>query len=837
MVEGRPPRPAWLRFLDQFRNLLVAVLLGAAVLAFVVTGELKDPVVIGVVVIANATLGFLQERRAERSLAALRGMLADTARVRRDGRIVELPVADLVADDVVLVQAGDRVPADGHWVVAHELQVDESALTGESEPAAKTTGPPPAADTPVGDRFTAGHMQSTVVRGRGEMVVTATGMRTEIGRIAALLDTTEPTPSPLQREVHDLARRLTALAGIAVALVFLIGLLRATPLEDNLVDAVALAVAAIPEGLPAVLTVTLAVGAHRLARHHAIVKRLAAVETLGCTTVVCSDKTGTLTTNRMTARFAWVDGERHPIAAAPAHLVRAATLCNDATFDGERVVGEPTEAALVQAAVDHGLDPDALRLAAPRVAEIPFDSARKFMMTAHDDGGDDIEDSTVLVCAKGAPDVLVEQCRLDHDERVAVAAAQAALAAEGHRVLAVATTRIARDHVDLDALARDGGLELTGLIALQDPPRDEARDAVAACHGAGIRMVMITGDHASTGAAIAGQLGMGGRVMTGAELDALDDDALVDAVTDVDVFARVAPEHKIRIVRALQARGEVVAMTGDGVNDAPALKGADIGIAMGVTGTEVAKEAADMVLTDDSVATIVRAVEGGRTIYANIVKFVRFQLTTNLAAITTILAATILAIPAGGGAFFAPLAILWVNLIMDGPPALALGVDPADQRVMSVPPRDPRKRILDTGRLVGMATVGAVMAAGTLAVYLLAAGGTGAVSEAVEAQARTMALTTFVAFQLFHLLCVRSETTTVWHAATLRNRKLWIAVAAVAALQVLLVAWGPLQQLMTGIDTTATLDAADWVLCLAVAVLVVPVTELQKWRRRRTATT
>ena len=805
------PRPGWLRFADQFRNPLVMVLLGAAPLAAFV-GDLKNAIVIAVIVMLNAMLGFLQERRAEHSLEALRSLLVTHARVRRDGMATVVDSADIVPEDVVLLEAGDRVPADGRWVVAHEVAVDESALTGESEPVGK-------------EPDSEGFMNTVVTRGRGELLVSATGMATRTGRVAELLRSTEETATPLQRQLARLAKRLVAVAAVAVAVVFAAGLARGGALSEEVLNAVALAAAAIPEGLPAVVTVTLALGTRYLARRGAIVKRLASVETLGATTVICSDKTGTLTMNEMTVRSivsggveVAVSGEGYGTAgtltplggdtAPDLHpLLVAAALCNDSRLDGDDIVGDPMEAALLVAAVKAGVDLDAERHRLPRVGEVPFDSARRYMVTFHAEG------DRIRVFVKGAPDVLVQLSDLDPVARAAVAADGERLAARGLRTLAAATTTIASWEYDpAEPLRHVHDLAITGVVGIMDPPRPEAKAAIATCRRAGIAVKMITGDHAATARAIASELAIGGEVVTGAELDSMGDGELARQIDGIGVFARVAPEHKVRIVDALRARDEVVAMTGDGVNDAPALKRADIGVAMGCNGTEVSKEAATMVLTDDNFATIVAAVHRGRAIYDDIVKFVRFQLTTNVGAIVVLVTAAAL----GLARPFSAIHVLWVNLITDGPPGVALGVDPPEPATMSRPPRRPGCAILTLRRLGVIALHGGVMAAGTLGVFWWA-GADG------SARATTLAFTTFVLFQVVNALNVRVENGTILSRHTLTNSRLWTALVVVVVLQVAAVQLPLLHDLF---DTTG-LGAGDWVVATAVALSLAVVEEVR----------
>jgi P-type Ca2+ transporter type 2C len=837
-----PQRPAWLRFVDQFRSGIVYILLGAAVLAAVV-GDAKDPIVIGVVLVLNAVLGYVQEARAAGALDALRRMLTTTTRIRRDGVVLEVASADLVPGDVVLLEAGDRVPADGRLVLGAALAVDESSLTGESMPVEKVAAVVVGDDVPLAEQRNRLFMNTTLVRGRAELIVTETGMATEMGRVAAMLTSADPGPTPLQRQLDRLGTRLAVVAVVAVAVVFVLRLLQGDALGEAALSAVALAVAAIPEGLPAVVTVTLAVGVGFLARRQAIVKRLHSVETLGATSVICSDKTGTLTVNQMTVTDLVVgdttvtfsgegyrtEGTLTVAGGGPPPSCTAvlgpAVLANDAAVRDGTLVGDPTEGALVVAAAKAGLDVDDLRARFPRLAEVPFDSAAKYMATFHQIGDE------VAVYLKGAPEFVMERCRSWRDEREAVHPLTEAgrahrwdlidgLGRRGLRVLAVASRSIAISAIDPDDdLGADiarwaGDLTLEGFIAMIDPPRPEAARAIALCRAATIDVKMITGDNPVTASSIAAQLGLEGRVVTGRDLDAMTDDDLVCQIEGIGVCARVAPEHKVRVVQALKANGHVVAMTGDGVNDAAALRNADIGVAMGITGTEVTKEAGDMVLADDNFATIVDAVERGRSIYANIVKFVRFQLTTNLGAISTILGASILGLPMP----LTALQVLWVNIIADGPPAMTLGVDPPDADAMRQPPRDPSSQILTTRRVLPMILAGLVMAIGTLGVFVWSDDRYGA------DVAGTMAFTTFVLFQMVNVFNARRESGSALSRYSLTNNKLWLAVGAVVAFQALAVKWGPLQSVFD----TVTLEFGQWMLCVAVAMSVLVVEELRK---------
>jgi Ca2+-transporting ATPase len=731
------------------------------------------------------------------------------------------------------------------------LEVQESSLTGEAQPVGKSATDEVDPDAALGDRSTAVFMNTTVTRGHSEFVVAATGMGTEIGRIAGMLHEAKPEPTPLQRQIAALSRTLAMIAGGVIVVVFVLGLIRGQEFGALFVSAVSLAVAAIPEGLPAVVAFTLAMGTTRLARRSAIVKRLASVETLGSTSQICTDKTGTLTLNQMTAQELWMAGRRFtvsgqgystegrirttdgsPLPGTVEDTLLAMALCTDSELRNGEVIGDPTEGALLVLAEKGGIDTAALRRDKPRVAEVPFDSDYKFMATFHrwtDRAGRDV----VRCFIKGAPDVLVGRAdrylggtdilALDDATRERYAGANTELAGQGMRVLAVGVQDFPADTVEATADPMDllNRVVLVALVGIVDPPRSEARDAIAECRDAGIRVRMITGDHAVTAGAIAADLGIPGEAVTGADLDRIPDDAeLAHRLDNIGVVARVSPEHKIRIVRALQARGDVVAMTGDGVNDAPALRKADIGVAMGVTGTEVTKEAATMILTDDNFATIVGAVREGRGIYDNIVKFVRFQLSTSLGFVITFLIASITGI--AGGAPFTALQILFVNLVMDGPPAMSLGVDPVSPDAMRRRPRPARERILTRPRLVRILLASSVMAAGTLIVLTTAPGPEPQLG--VATVAGTMAFVTFVFFQVFNLLNVRNDLRSVFSRETLENRSAFVATAAVIVLLVLIVE----MDVAHGFMTTTDLTSGQWLACVAIGSAVLWAGELVK---------
>ena len=834
------PRSAWLAFFDQFRNGLILVLIGAAVLAGAI-GDIKDAVVILVVVLFNALLGFWQEHRAEQTLDALKKMLSPLVRVRRNGAEREELAAYLVPGDLVILEAGDRVPADGRLVESHSLQIDESAFTGESHAVSKTASSVLEIATPLAERVNMAYMHTVVTRGRGELLITGTGMATEIGRLAGMLTEAEAGPTPLQRQLDGLGHRLALIAGAVITLIFILGIARGLPLLESVLTSIALAVAAIPEGLPAVVTVTLAIGLHRMAQHRALVRRLAAVETLGCTTVICADKTGTLTLNEMTARTLVHQGRRLSVTgegynptgrigdedcfdrAGLRRCLYPAVLANDSRIHNGQLIGDPTEGALLALAAKGVENHERLKDLSPRVAEIPFDSAHKFHATFHRD------DDVYRLYVKGAPDVLLArssqhltqegEVALDETGRSRWRAENEQIAGKAMRVLALADKAIPVADFDPegDLMAHVQDLTLMGLAGISDPPRPEARQAIALCRQAGIKVKMITGDHRLTAAATARELGIEGEVIDGADLDRLSPQDLASRIDSIGVFARVAPEHKVRIVRAFKANGEVVAMTGDGVNDAPALKNADIGVAMGITGTDVAKEAATMVLTDDNFATIVEAIREGRAIYENIVKFVRFQLSTNMGAIQTVLGASLLGWPTP----FTAIQILWINIIMDGPPAMSLGVEPAREGVMDEPPRRSDARILSGSRFARLFVYGLTMAIGTLSLFYYA-------QPMGETYALTQAFTTFVLFQFFNMFNARSEAGSALNRHFFFNRWLWLSLGTVLALQVLVVHWGPAQSIFN----TTDLALVDWGLAALVASSVLVFDEVRKLATR-----
>ena len=834
---------AWRTLLAQFQNVLILILLGGTIVSGFL-GHTLEAAVITVIVLFAVLLGFFQEHRAGRALEALRKMAAPVARVLRDGEEVALPARDLVPGDVVILRAGDRIPADIRLIHSVNLAVDEAALTGESEPSQKTTAALADAQLPVGDRRNMTYAGTLVTSGRGRGLVVLTGMSTEFGRIARLVETVDVTRTPLQENLDRLGATLGKAALAVVALVVIVGLVRGLPVIDMFMFGIALAVAVVPEALPAVVTISLAIGVRRMVKRNALVRRLPVVETLGSTSVICSDKTGTLTRNEMTVRQLYSDGRLLELSGtgydpggeilqdgrtidvpeSVRTLLAAAALASDARLrrrDGRFVVeGDPTEGALVVAAMKVGLDADDLNEHIPRTAEIAFTSERRRMTTVHQ-----TPDANLASYSKGALEEVLAGCSkqlvagseamLQPSDRDRIRAAEQRMAADGLRVLAIARK------CDTSVEQAESQMTLLGLVAMMDPPRSEARAAVEMCQGAGIRAVMITGDHPLTATTIARELGMlaGGRVVTGRELEAMSDPQLARDVDDISVYARVSPADKLRVVTAWQARGAIVAMTGDGVNDAPALKKADVGVAMGIAGTDVSKEAASMTLLDDNFATIVGAVEEGRIVFGNIKKYLMYLLSCNVGEIVLLAGAVIAGLPLP----LTAVQILYVNLATDGLPALALAVDPPERDLMNRAPRDPRIGIF-TRPVVAMLLVAGLWSALvniTLFTTLLRAG---------RPLEEVMALTflTLVLIQFFNAYNCRSDRLSILHQP-LANRWLNLAVFWELALLIVIV-YVPFLQPAFG---TFGLAAADWLLTISLAFSIVPVMEVVKWMTRR----
>lgn len=817
------------RFLAQFDDFMILLLLGAAVVSVVISrlsgeNDVLDAVMILGIVVLNAALGLFQESKAEKALEALKKMAAPHARVIRDGIVREIPAAEVVPGDLLLLETGDAVCADGRVVESRSLKTEESALTGEALPVEKTAAGGLPAETATGDRKNMVLAGGYVVYGKGKVLVTATGMDTEMGRIAAMLSHTSDSMTPLQKKLEQTGKQLGIGALAICALIFCMGILQEKPPFSMFMTAVSLAVAAIPEGLPAIVTIVLAMGTSRMSEKHTIVRRLSAVETLGGAQVICSDKTGTLTQNRMQVTT-WTDySHREPknedLRETVANLF---ALCNDCNVSDGNLQGEPTEKALGEYAQSMGIDFAALRRDMPRVGEIPFSSARKRMTTLHK-----TEDGWISV-TKGAPDILLEKCAFcmegsgqvpfDSRRKSMARMVNGEMAAQALRVVAVAF-RQWEEKPPLTEEALERNLVFAGMAGMVDPPRPEVKEAVHLCRQAGIRPVMITGDHVLTAEAIGRELGIyqkGDCAVTGPELDKMSDKELETAAETCTVFARVAPEHKVRIVQAFQKRGNVVAMTGDGVNDAPALKTADIGCAMGKSGTEVAKGASDLILTDDNFATIVEAVREGRGIYDNIRKAVHFLLSSNIGEILTIFVAMLL----GWAAPLLPIQLLWVNLVTDSLPAIALGMEPAEENIMERPPRK------NTGSLFGDGLGGRILLEGVMiGVLALLAFGIGHVyfdQEDGYAVGRTMAFAVLSLSQLVHAFNMRGEGS-LGKLPFCSNKWLLMAFVVGVVLQCVVIMMPPL----AGIFQVVPLDGEQWLLTAALALAPLPLVELEK---------
>jgi P-type Ca2+ transporter type 2C len=838
-------------FLRQYQDFMQIILMVAAVLSLVFTRQLGTTLVLVGLTVFNAVLGLRQESKAEASLAALEKMLKNVARVRRDGETMEIDAEELVPGDIVLVEAGNRVPADGRLFLAATLEIEEAALTGESTPTLKDTAAIAKSDVGLGDRLCMAFMNTSVTRGRGEMMVTATGMQTEIGHIAELLNKVTAEKTPLQKQLDRLTLVIAGIAGLAFIVIVVFGLARGQPFQTLFITGVALAISAIPTGLPAVVTTLYSMGTRTLAGQNAIVKRLPSVETLGSTSAICSDKTGTLTLNKMTAREFTVPGqnrfritgEGYSTKGQLLHATEAAVdlndillpmaLCADARLDGEELIGDPTEGALIVLAEKGGIHVEGARSAYPRVAEVPFDSDYKFMATFHEmtDGAG----KPVVRCfVKGAPDVLIarggsywmpggEVLPVTGDNRKLALDENNRMAQAGERVMVVARRDFDPKTFDRrgDLISLVNDLTLLAMVGIVDPPRREAKAAIAKCKGAGIQVRMITGDHVVTAAAIGRELGIVGEALTGAQFASATDEDLFARLPNIGVVARVAPEDKIRLVGLLQRKANIVAMTGDGVNDAPALKKADIGVAMGITGTEVSKDAAVMVLTDDNFATIVKAVEYGRALYDNLVKYIRFQMATLVGFIASFLGAAIFGV--AGGIPFTPLEVLWVNFAIDVPIAIALGFGAPSPGLMDRKPRPINAPVISRGQWVVITVLGIIMAVGTLLLLAYAEPVIGAVA------ASTLALTAFSLFQVAAGLTAQDETRTVFNRDSLQHRRQVGLFGLSLALIYLVTQIGFLQRIF---DTTA-LTLGQWLICIGAAATLVIVDEIIKFFLRR----
>ena len=834
----------WEILAEQFKNVLIIILIIATALSAFL-GEGIDAIAIAVIVLFAVGLGFIQEYRAERAIEALRQMAAPTAAVLRNGEEEEIPAREVVPGDMILIRAGDKIPADARLVEAINLQVEEAALTGESVPVEKITSPLQNVELSVGDRRNLVYGGTAATYGRGRAVVTATGMNTEFGKIAQLLQTVETGKTPLQENLDKVGHMLARAAFIIVAIIVGLGLFRGQPFIEMILFGIALAVAVVPEALPAVVTISLAIGVQRMVKRNALVRRLPAVETLGSTTVICSDKTGTLTKDEMTVRKIFLAGETLDVSGAGyephgqfsrngssveatdllKQLLSAAALASDAHIvHGEtdkrwHVKGDPTEGALVVAAAKAGLKKRDLDKLYPRVNEIPFTSETKRMTTLHK------TDEKIVAFSKGAPEIILDSCTrhltadgevpLDGASKERILEAARQMAGEALRVLAVAS----RSDVHIEIAEQE--MSFLGLLGMIDPPRPEAKRAIQTCEEAGIKVVMITGDHPLTAQAVARELGLlkRGRVVTGSELESMSDEAFEREVENIEVYARVSPAHKLRVVTALQKRGHIVAMTGDGVNDAPALKKADIGIAMGITGTDVTKEASAMTLTDDNFASIVAAVEEGRGIFGNIKKYLMYLLSSNIGEILLMAGATLLGMPLP----LATVQILYINLATDGLPALALSVDPPESDLMRRAPRDPRVGIFTRPVVMLMVIGGIWLALVNLLLFSWALS-----SGRSPEEARTMTFVSVVLFEFFKAYSFRSDRHSIFRRPFANQ---WLNLAILWELILLsVIVYLPVLHSVFG---TFSLPVVDWVIIVVLAVSVIPVLELAKWMQRR----
>lgn len=852
-LSGKKKEPGWRAFLRQYRDFMQIILIGAAVVNIAFTDDWGTTLLLVGLTVLNAVLGLRQESKAEASLAALSQMMKNIARVRRDGEAIEIDAEHLVPGDIVLIEAGNRVPADGRLFVAASLEIEEAALTGESVASPKDVAAIQVDDLPLADRTCMAYMNTSVTRGRGEMIVTATGMATEMGHIADLLNQTKDEKTPLQRQLDRLVIIIASIAGLTLVLMLLLGMRQGQSFDEIFIAGIALAIAAIPTGLPVVVTTLYSIGTRILAEHNAIVKKLPAVETLGSVSAICSDKTGTLTLNKMTAREFTVPGQNHYLVSGEGYgtegelrhdggvhihldqVLLPMALCADARLDSEgELIGDPTEGALIVLAAKGGIDIDAARQRYPRVAEVPFDSDYKFMATFHrmkNEQGDEV----VRCLVKGAPDVLIargtsywvpnrEGVPITDETRPLALAENERMAQSGERVMVVARRDFAPETFDPAAnlLEQVTDLTLMAMVGIVDPPRPEAKAAIADCKRAGIQVRMITGDHAVTAAAIGRELGIEGNALTGQEFAAASDEEILKRLPSLGVVARVAPEDKIRLVQLLRSQDNIVAMTGDGVNDAPALKQADIGVAMGITGTEVSKEAAVMILTDDNFATIVKAVEYGRAIYDNLFKYVKYQMTALVAFILSYLGASLFFIV--GGAPFETLVVLYINFFVQLPIALALGMDKPPSGLMDRKPRPLNQPVLDRWQWIRLAFLGLLMAMGTL--YI---------ESRVESINLTFALTAgFVVFSLFNMaigLTSRSEFDTVFTRDFISDRR-QLQLYGIALLLIFLPTELAFAQRMLGLTS---LTGRQWLWAIGLATTLLLVDEVIKYFLRRRA--
>jgi Ca2+-transporting ATPase len=861
-LAGDGSKSPWAILWAQFQSLMVLILIGAAVVSLLLR-DVHDAIAITAIVALNTLLGFRQEYKAEKAMAALKKLSLPVVRVRREGTVREVQSVDLAPGDIVLLEAGNFVPADCRVLESAALETQEAALTGESQSIHKISDAIESAELPLGDRRNMTYAGTMVVAGRATAAVVATGMNTELGRVAELIQGVQQTATPLQRRLDHLGKRLALVALLLVAVIFVLGLLRGESLQLMLLTAVSIGVAAVPEGLPAIVTIALTLGAQRMLRRNTLIRRLPAVETLGSVTVICSDKTGTLTENRMRITTLQLAEKRvdlpspssptaFKVAERPEADVRllltAGVLCNDALMQDpsnpDATIGDPTETALLVAASRFGIVKQTLEQSIPRVAEVPFSAERKRMTTVHNVPDEDMNDAIPanavallgpernrwIAFTKGSVESLLSFSTsvwvngamrpLSDEWRERIAAANNELASNGMRVLGIGFRPVSKAPDPNDVRFVERALIFLGIVGMIDPPRAEAGAAVATCKSAGIRPVMITGDHALTAQSIGQQLGFEGseQILTGAELEKLSVEGLEGKTSTASIYARVSPEHKLKIVDALQRQGNIVAMTGDGVNDAPALKKASIGIAMGRTGTDVAKEAADMILLDDNFATIVAAVEEGRVIYDNIRKFIKYILATNSGEIWTMLLAPFVGMPLP----LLPLQILWMNLVTDGPPALTLGLEPAEYDTMRRPPYPPQESVFARGLGRHVIWVGLLMAVLSLGIgFTYWRDG--------RAEWQTMIFTTLILSQLAHIMAIRTEHRSVFRVGLFSNLPLYGTVALMVILQLLLIEIPFFQQFFQ----TVALSPHDLLLSAVLSSVVFWAVELEKWVTNR----
>mgnify|MGYP002740963850 FL=1 len=844
-LASKKKQSMFMRFIDQFKDFMIIVLIIAAILSGVLAHEWTDAAIIMIVVILNAILGVFQEARSEAAIDALKEMATPDAHVRRDDTIVTIPSTELVPGDVVLLEAGDVVPADLRLNQAHSLKIEESALTGESVPVEKHAETLEGEDIALADRVNMAYSNTNVTYGRGEGIVTSTGMHTEVGKIATMLNNADETDTPLKRNLNQLGKTLTIMILAICVIVFIVGVLKADSAERNstlminmFLVAVSLAVAAIPEGLPAIVTIILALGTQTMAKHKAIVRKLPAVETLGATDIICSDKTGTLTQNRMTVEKVFYDKKLHDNSESisennPALL--AMTLANDTKIEnGGDLLGDPTETALIQFAFDQNIDVTDLLEKYKRIQEVPFDSERKLMSTVNKDG------EQYFVAVKGAPDMLLQRVtRIENGGQVEpitdkqkqnILAQNKQMAQQALRILGLAYKKVDQLYTDPTTDNVEQDLIFAGLVGMIDPERGEAKAAVAEAKSAGIRTVMITGDHQTTAQAIAERLGIiekgqDSRVLTGAELDKLDDEYFKQHVGDYSVYARVSPEHKVRIVKAWQANDKIVAMTGDGVNDAPSLKQADIGIGMGITGTEVSKGASDMVLADDNFATIVEAVKQGRKVFSNIQKAILYLMSCNVGEVLTVFMMTML-----GWDILAPVQLLWINLVTDTLPAIALGVEPVEVGIMKRKPRGKKSNFFSGGvasSIIYQGILEGILVLGAYQIGLHVGPHVGDPS-LQHGDALTMAFLTLGLIQLFHAINSKYVHQSIFRPHTFSNK--WFNGAIIIAAVIMAAVELPF---MTKFFDVTELDGPQWLVILIAGILMVLIVEIVKFCQRK----